>query len=185
MGQFTPVLALYDPFGVDVPLNFDITHSLHSEWISLSSLSIPTKAGHHCARNFGTTEPLPGIGSVSSSGDRLDGLLPLSNSVVHVSSPSFVDFPERSLRHVGRSADQAVPSIVSSGLVLSGVLVLIGGIWFPKGSLSSCPPPTLTTDVSNYGRVQLWMCVFQKLVLFLHFSGTFKVKREHLLLLMA
>ncbi len=22
--QFTPVLALYDPFGVDVPLNFDI-----------------------------------------------------------------------------------------------------------------------------------------------------------------
>ncbi len=29
IGQFTPVLALYDPFGVDVPLNFDITHSLH------------------------------------------------------------------------------------------------------------------------------------------------------------
>ncbi len=30
--QFTPVLALYDPFGVDVPLNFDITHSLtHSD----------------------------------------------------------------------------------------------------------------------------------------------------------
>ena len=28
IGQFTPVLALYDPFGVDVPLNFDITHSL-------------------------------------------------------------------------------------------------------------------------------------------------------------
>ncbi len=26
--QFTPALALYDPFGVDVPLNFDITHSL-------------------------------------------------------------------------------------------------------------------------------------------------------------
>ncbi len=26
--QFTPVLALYDPFVVDVPLNFDITHSL-------------------------------------------------------------------------------------------------------------------------------------------------------------
>ncbi len=25
--QFTPVLALYDPFGVDVPLNLDITHS--------------------------------------------------------------------------------------------------------------------------------------------------------------
>ncbi len=24
MGQFTPVLALYHPFGVDVPLNFDI-----------------------------------------------------------------------------------------------------------------------------------------------------------------
>ncbi len=24
----TPVLALYDPFGVDVPLNLDITHSL-------------------------------------------------------------------------------------------------------------------------------------------------------------
>ncbi len=32
-GQFTPVLALYDPFGVDVPLNFDITHSLtHRCW---------------------------------------------------------------------------------------------------------------------------------------------------------
>ncbi len=27
-GSFTPVLALYDPFGVDVPLNFDITHSV-------------------------------------------------------------------------------------------------------------------------------------------------------------
>ncbi len=26
-GQFTPALALYDPFGVDVPLNVDITHS--------------------------------------------------------------------------------------------------------------------------------------------------------------
>ncbi len=26
MGQFTPVLALYDPFDVDVPLNVDITH---------------------------------------------------------------------------------------------------------------------------------------------------------------
>ncbi len=26
IGQFTPVLALYDPFGVDVPLNFNITH---------------------------------------------------------------------------------------------------------------------------------------------------------------
>ncbi len=25
--QFTHVLALYDPFGVDVPLNFDITHT--------------------------------------------------------------------------------------------------------------------------------------------------------------
>ncbi len=24
--QFTPVLALYGPFGVDVPLKFDITH---------------------------------------------------------------------------------------------------------------------------------------------------------------
>ena len=23
IGQFTPVLALYDPFGVDVPLNFE------------------------------------------------------------------------------------------------------------------------------------------------------------------
>ncbi len=28
-GRFTPVLALYDPFGVDVPLNFDITHSIN------------------------------------------------------------------------------------------------------------------------------------------------------------
>ncbi len=28
IGQFTPVLALYGPFGVDVPLNFDITHTL-------------------------------------------------------------------------------------------------------------------------------------------------------------
>ena len=25
--SFTPVLALYDPFGVGVPLNLDITHS--------------------------------------------------------------------------------------------------------------------------------------------------------------
>ncbi len=29
MGPFTPVLALYDTFGVDVLLNFDITHSLN------------------------------------------------------------------------------------------------------------------------------------------------------------
>ncbi len=29
IGKFTPVLALYDPFGVDVPLNFDITHSIN------------------------------------------------------------------------------------------------------------------------------------------------------------
>ncbi len=28
--RFTPVLALYDPFGVDVPLNLDNTHSLHA-----------------------------------------------------------------------------------------------------------------------------------------------------------
>ncbi len=26
--QFTPVLALYDPFGIDVPLNFDIINHL-------------------------------------------------------------------------------------------------------------------------------------------------------------
>ncbi len=26
--SLSPVLALYDPFGVDVPLNLDITHSL-------------------------------------------------------------------------------------------------------------------------------------------------------------
>ncbi len=31
--QFTPVLALYDPFGVDVPLNLDITHSFISDAI--------------------------------------------------------------------------------------------------------------------------------------------------------
>ncbi len=28
LAVFTSVLALYDPFGVDVPLNFDMTHSL-------------------------------------------------------------------------------------------------------------------------------------------------------------
>ncbi len=27
--SLSPVLARYDPFGVDVPLNFDNTHSLH------------------------------------------------------------------------------------------------------------------------------------------------------------
>ncbi len=27
--SLSPVLAWYDPFGVDVPLNFDNTHSLH------------------------------------------------------------------------------------------------------------------------------------------------------------
>ncbi len=35
--QFTPVLALYDPFGVDVPLNLDITHThyliYHKVWL--------------------------------------------------------------------------------------------------------------------------------------------------------
>ncbi len=31
IGRFTPVLALYDPFGVDVPLNLDNTHTCSSE----------------------------------------------------------------------------------------------------------------------------------------------------------
>ena len=41
IGQFTPVLALYDPFGIDVALNmlnFDITHTLNHHTTS-SSLS--------------------------------------------------------------------------------------------------------------------------------------------------
>ncbi len=29
-GSFTPVLALCDPFGVDVPLNIDISRSFHN-----------------------------------------------------------------------------------------------------------------------------------------------------------
>ncbi len=38
----TPALALHDPFGVDVPLNFDITHSpkvcfqMGRDWLHLS-----------------------------------------------------------------------------------------------------------------------------------------------------
>ncbi len=32
--HFTPVLALYDPFGVDVPLNFDITHTHYTRTYS-------------------------------------------------------------------------------------------------------------------------------------------------------
>ncbi len=33
--QFTPVLALYDPFGVGVPLNLDITHTQTQSPLSL------------------------------------------------------------------------------------------------------------------------------------------------------
>ncbi len=40
--QFTPVLAPCDPFGVDVPLNFDITHSLN-ETFFVFPLTGPTK----------------------------------------------------------------------------------------------------------------------------------------------
>ncbi len=43
--QFTPVLALYDPFGVDVPLNFDITHSLNL-------VHKPTKTARVCHRHL-------------------------------------------------------------------------------------------------------------------------------------
>ncbi len=34
--QFRPVLALSDPFGVDVPLNFDITQSLQNDYCRYS-----------------------------------------------------------------------------------------------------------------------------------------------------
>ncbi len=42
IGQFTPVLALYDPFGVDVPLNFDISHTPPSQGDDSSHKNIPT-----------------------------------------------------------------------------------------------------------------------------------------------
>ncbi len=32
-------LALYNPFGVDVPLNFDIIHSLHSQLLNSHTIS--------------------------------------------------------------------------------------------------------------------------------------------------
>ncbi len=42
--QFTRVLALYDPFGVDVPLKFDITHTL-THFLLESSHENPEKPG--------------------------------------------------------------------------------------------------------------------------------------------
>ncbi len=43
--RFAPVLALYDPFGVDVPLNLDITHSpVSGRHVSLLNCSGPGKA---------------------------------------------------------------------------------------------------------------------------------------------
>ncbi len=49
IGQFTRVLALYDPFGVDVPLNFDflsLTHQLAVGDMTMSS-GTPTKSLIH------------------------------------------------------------------------------------------------------------------------------------------
>ncbi len=34
--QFTPVLALHDPFAVDVPLNLDVIHSLFLDYAWLT-----------------------------------------------------------------------------------------------------------------------------------------------------
>ncbi len=44
VGHFTPALALYDPFGVDVPLNFDITHSVQVELISITLIHLTCTA---------------------------------------------------------------------------------------------------------------------------------------------
>ncbi len=38
--QFTPVLTLYDPFGVDVPLNLDNTHSLDPGCVTEKDINI-------------------------------------------------------------------------------------------------------------------------------------------------
>ncbi len=66
----------------------------------------------------------PGLSSMPSTGDRASGVLPCPDSPVHVSSPSFVDSPERSLRHKGGLPFKSDPLIVSIGLVNSGILGL-------------------------------------------------------------
>ncbi len=45
--QFSPVLALYDPFGVDVPLNLDITHSLTGRLLHVNSCIIQNMQHDH------------------------------------------------------------------------------------------------------------------------------------------
>ncbi len=45
--QFTRVLALYDPFGIDVPLNLDITHSRISRNKILGIENVVQYIKHH------------------------------------------------------------------------------------------------------------------------------------------
>ncbi len=50
--QFTPVLARYDPFGVDVPLNVDITHSVYWIWYQLVVHVAETRKVHYSKKTY-------------------------------------------------------------------------------------------------------------------------------------
>ncbi len=96
--------------------------------------------------------PISGLCSTPSSGRGVTGILPCCSSPLHVPSSSFVNSPERSVRHEGRSHFEADPFVVSSDLVSSGILVT------PRSSVSGRPsltPPSLSRP--HDGRVHLWM----------------------------
>ncbi len=88
--------------------------------------SIPGLDRYDYSCNSSIVRPNPGLCSTPSAGDRASGILPCSGPPLHVSSSSSVESPERSLRHEGRSHLEADTPVVSSDLVNSGILVLLG-----------------------------------------------------------
>ncbi len=85
------------------------------------------------------------------TGHRASSILQCSGSSLYVSSPSFVNSPERSLRCEGRSPFKADPLGVSGVLVNSGIGTCQG--LMSQGVALHQPLPThvLTMDASTCG----------------------------------
>ncbi len=69
--QFTPVLALYDPFGVDVPLNLDNTHSPNVNMANM--MAAAGKCANSMASNNIADHTLEVCNKLTVTGGKLEG----------------------------------------------------------------------------------------------------------------
>ena len=142
IGQFTPVLALYDHFGVDLPLNFGITHTLIDLERSESRLI-------HVASGW-TSVRYTYILSVVLDRYFVGGwVFPLSHRlfcyIMHVSGDFVVETPCH-FQHCNR---QSCPN-ESSQKILANSFQTAWAIFFPRIRLPRVSIPKILKELWNF-----------------------------------